>query len=157
MLSFWRPVSLSDQQLNGFWPFSLPGALSPGLPAFSSTIKRGRTCHSSFQDLAHLKMSLLFPLFTQKLVGHINADKNTCSQNFEGTAPLFSTSLLSLCIWLYFFFLCSTCHHPTDSMFQTCICLYFISPAQVLSTLVPAVSPAPSTESNSQQHSTKPS
>lgn len=102
--SSWRPVSLSDQQPNGCWPFSLPGALSPGLPAFSFTIKWGRTCHSSFQDLAHLKMSLLFPLFTQKLVGHINVDKNTCSQNFEGTAPLFSTSLPESLYMAFFFF-----------------------------------------------------
>lgn len=100
----WRPVLLSDQQPNGCWPFSLPGALSPGLPAFSFTIKWGRTCHSSFQDLTHLKMSLLFPLFTQRLVRHINVGKNTCSQNFEGTAPLFSTSLPEPLYMAFFFF-----------------------------------------------------
>ena len=64
----------------------------------------------------------------------------------------FTSSFLAF----FFFFLCSTCHHPTDSMVQTCICFYYVSPPQVLSTWFPAVSPAPSTESNSQQLSTKP-
>lgn len=36
----------------------------------------------------------------------------------------FTSSFLAL----FFIFLCSTCHHPTDSMVQTCICLYYISP-----------------------------
>lgn len=93
----------SSRMAVGLSPLLEPCLLA-SLPPLYLTIKWGRTCHSSFQDLAHLKMSLLFPLFTQRLVGHINVDKNTWSQNFEGTASLFSTSLPEPLYMALFFF-----------------------------------------------------